>query len=372
MKAKFIIHGIDTGYPNGGMTLTMSAIAAIGGTVVTRLEGGKRGSKSFKKREEEYSRVMGVPVEIATSDDEVRQMCEDIDVLFALPFGNKVWPTFESALQGLSCKKVAFLLGSAESRRAPMFTKSKIWDARWSERPMIRDYMQSRRIVDPSKPYVVGCNVYDLKCALSSEEVTALKDPRNVISSARFGSFKGSDQVLKVLNELIKDERNHLDAWGWTPNEAGMSFLGMIKGIPEMKAMWDDTGHKVARGTYNAPQIPDIMRKARFAIDFTRGNGDGSIFGDGGLQYCQAEAIDWGAIPVCDSDFHRGEGWNSVMLLTGRDDVESAVRILKEELETWDPEAHARKVEAGRQYIRDNLNRDRFNASMSEILEKLS
>ena len=55
MKAKFIIHGIDTGYPNGGMTLTMSAIAAIGGTVVTRLEGGKRGSKSFKKREEEYS-----------------------------------------------------------------------------------------------------------------------------------------------------------------------------------------------------------------------------------------------------------------------------------------------------------------------------
>lgn len=371
MKAKFILHGIDTGYPNGGMTLTKCSIDAIGGSVITRLEGGKRNSKSFKKREEEYAKVMGVPVEIATSDDEFHQMCEGVDILFSLPFGNKVWPTFESALSGLTCKKVAFLLGAAESRRAPAFTKSKVWDAHWSERPMIRDYMQSRRIVDPNDPYIVGCNVYELKCPHTVEEVTAMKDPRNVISSARFGSFKGSDQVLKVFDELSKDDRNVLDAWGWVPHEAGMSFLGMIKGIPEMKQMWERTAHKIARGTYNAHQIPDIMQKARFAIDFTRGNGDGSIFGDGGLQYCQAEAIDWGAIPVCDSDFHRGDGWDSLMLLTKRDDVDDAVNLLKGELDNWDPESHARKVEAGRQYIRDNLSRDRFNASMKEVLDKV-
>ena len=371
MKIKFLIHGIDTGYPNGGMTLTTSAIGAIGGTVITRLPGGKRGTARFNKRVAEYESVMGVPVEIATSDEEFKEMCKDIDVLFALPFGNKVWPTFEETIGKLKCKKVAFLLGSAESKRAPNFTKSNIWSAYWSERPMIRDYMQSHKKTDKNKPYIIGCNIYDLKCPYSPEEITSRKDPRKVISTARFGSFKGSDRVLRVFDNLIKNPDYHLEAWGWTPNEAGMSFLTLIKTVEEMKEMWDSTGKKVAKGTYTADMLPSIMETARFAIDFTKGRGDGTIFQDGGLQYCQAEAIDWGVIPFCDSDFHKA-GFEEIMLLTDRENIEMSNQIIESALSTWDPDKHALTIQKGRDYIKNYLSRDRFNHSMQEVIRMIA
>lgn len=371
MNVKYILHGIDTLYPNGGMTLTMQAMKAIGGTVVTRMDL-KRGSKAFERKQKMCSSVMGSQVEIATNDDELIQLCEDADLIFVLPFGNKVWPNFEEVLFKLNAKKVSLILGAAETRRASNFVKSNVWHARWSERPMIKDYIQGRGLVDLKKPYVIGCNVYELSCPYTPEELTEMKIARSINTSARFGSFKGSAKLLETFAGLIEDPRNKIDAWGWSPNEAGISFLSLVKMKPEVLEIWNDVGKRIARGTYTPPMIPDIMKNTQFSLDFTKGTGDGTIFGDGGLQYCQAEAIDWGAIPVCDSNFHVGEEWKQLMVLVDRENPREAANIIQQELNSWNPELHIMRIEAGRKYIQENLNAERFNRSIFELLDILS
>ena len=371
MKIKFLIEGIDTNYPNGGMSLVKSAIAAIGGSVITRLPGAKL--RQVEKKLPQFKSVMQADVEVATTDDEVRQLCEDIDALFVVPVGNKKWPTFEEALGNLKCKKTIFILGTGEARRCPAMVKARIWDAYWSERPMIKEYMQGKGLVDKTKPYIVGNNIYELKCPYTVDELVAAKDIKYVISSCRFGSSKGSSHQLRVFDDLLKSGADvKMDAWGWLPNEAGMSFLSLIKTIPEMFAMWNTTGRQLARGAYTADQIPDFMKPARISIDLTDAKEDGNRFGDGGLQYGQAESIDWGALPFCDSNFYVGDQWDSIMLRLPRDNVKGISQKIQEELKTWDPEKHAKMIEAGRQYLRENLSRDRFNDSMKRVLDAIS
>ena len=371
MNVKYILHGIDTLYPNGGMTLTMQAIKAIGGSVVTRMDI-KRGSKTFERKQKMCSEVMGSPVEIATSDEELLQICENADVIFALPFGNKVWSNFEEVLGKLNAKKVSLILGAAETRRAANFVKSDIWHARWSERPMIKEYIQGRGLIDVKKPSVIGCNVYELSCPYSPEELTSMKESRSINTSARFGSFKGSDKLLQTFAFLKEDSRNKIDAWGWSPNEAGLSFYALVKKRNDVLEIWNDVGKKIARGTYTPPMIPDLMKSTQFSADFTKGKGDGTIFGDGGLQYCQAEAIDWGAIPVCDLDFHRGKEWGELMVLVDRENPREAANIIQHELNNWNSDQHIQRIQNGRKYIQENLNAERFNRSIHEVVELLS
>lgn len=371
MKIKFLIEGIDTDYPNGGMSLVKSAIAAIGGSVITRAPDAKQ--RYIDKKLPQFKKVMQADVEVATNDDEVRQLCEGVDALFVVPVGNKKWLTFEEALGGLSCKKIIFILGTGESRRCPGMVKSHIWDAYWSERPKIKEFMQGKGLVDKTKPYIIGNNIYELKCPYTVDELVVAKDVKSVISSCRFGSSKGSAHTLRIFDDIIKSGTDvKLAAWGWMPTEAGISFLSLIKSIPEMFEMWNTTGKLLARGAYTTDQIPDFMKSARLSIDLTAAKGDGNCFGDGGLQYGQAESIDWGALPLCDSNFYIGNEWDSMMLRLPRDDVKGISQLVQDELKTWDPHKHAQMIETGRKYLRDNLSRERFNDSMKRVLEAIA
>ena len=370
MKAKFLIQGIDTGYPNGGMSLFKFAIASIGGSIITRMPDAK--PSQVEKKLDQFKNVMQAEVEVATNDDEVRQYCNDADVVFVMPVGNKVWPTFEEVLGSVRAKKVVFILGTNETRRCPAFVKSRVWDAYWSERPMIMEYLRGRGIVDTKKPYIVGCNVYELKCPHTVDELVSMKNPNSVISSSRFGSFKGSGHILQIFDKLLSTTPTaEIDAWGWSPNEAGISFLSIIKSKPEMMKLWNSTGKQVARGPYRAETIPSFMSKARVSIDLTCGKGDGSYFGDGGLQYVQAESIDWGAIPFCDSNFYVGDEWSSFMMRQPRAYVDEIAGDISNLLQEWDPQKHAKMIEAGRNYIKENMSRERFNESINKVLTSI-
>jgi hypothetical protein len=328
--------------------------------------------RMIDKKIDQFRNVMKADVEVATNDEDIIRMCEDIDNLFVMPVGNKVWTTFEDVMNKLKCKKVVFFCGTGESRRCPAFVKSNVWDAYWSERPLIKEYMQSKNYVDKKKPYIVGCNVYELKCPYTVDELMSMKDTKSFISACRFGSSKGSSHALQVFDQLLKSGVDaNMAAWGWLPNEAGISFLSLIKSDPVMFDMWNDTGKKMARGAYTAEQIPEILGTARLSLDLTAAKGDGNRFGDGGLQYGQAESIDWGALPFCDSNFYIGDEWDTVMLRQPRDNISGIVNDVQDHLKTWNPEKHAKMIEAGRQYVRENMSRQRFNDSMNAVLTSI-
>ena len=125
------------------------------------------------------------------------------------------------------------------------------------------------------------------------------------------------------------------------------------------------------RSSYTAEQIPEILGGARLSLDLTAAKGDGNRFGDGGLQYGQAESIDWGALPFCDSNFYIGDEWDSIMLRQPRDNISDIVSTVQDHLKTWNPEKHAKMIEAGRQYVRENMSRQRFNDSMNAVLTSI-
>ena len=374
MNVCFILRSNSWKYAGGQRTLAANVCRVLGGTIVASTEikpKWRRHPELQLEAEQQASVQLGVPVVFAETDDEVVAACIDADAVFCIGFRAKKWPTFEDCLSRIKCKKVAFILATSETMNAGAFLRSRIWDAYWSERPMIREYLRAKGKVDASKPYTVGCNVYQPSCPLTAEQLVEHKEPRLVVSNSRFASMKRSAELLGVFDHLSRDPTLRLEAWGWKPNEGGFSFKELVKIIPERFDAWNRIGKHLAQGEYSADQVPGILSPARFAIDLTYMRGDGSRWGDGGLQYCQAEAIDWGTIPVCGSEFHLGAEWSSIMHLVPALDPKLPKLVYDIVTQRWDPAGHADMIERGREYIEKNLSFERFNASIAELVGSL-
>jgi hypothetical protein len=393
MKVKFITY--DTCFGNGAQTLAQNTLHHMTGNSnqgmiviapVEKKSTPEKTEKAKERRREKVRALFGKGVDVACDDDDVIELCKDVDALFVLMFINGVWPTFKECLDRIPVPKVIFSLGTQESRVCGDFYKRGSWDAWWSERPLIRDFNIKKGFVSKDTPYIVGCNVYDLTCPLTPQEAAERRNPQSLITNARWTTSKGAVPLLEMFNKLQLESPNlQMDAWGWKSNEGGISFFSMVKSVPERWEAWSRVS-KLARGTYSRKDIPHILgglekgTAPRFAVDLTNYKGDGTIWGDGGLQYCQAEALDWGSVPVVDRGFHQGDAWDKVLLRVPDSCLnEKAVTkgpalaawLQKEILPQWNVDEHAERIHLGRQYIKENLSLTRFNSSIDEIIEKL-
>lgn len=393
MNIKFLTY--DTCFGNGAQTLAQNTLRHVNGhpdkgmVVVAPVEPKTTPERTERAKERRRAKVrdlFGEGVEVACDDDEIVKACEGADAVFVLMFIKGVWPTAKECLERIKAPKVVFSLGTQESRVCGEFYRLGVWDAWWSERPLIRDYNIRRGFVTEDTPYIVGCNVYDLACKLTPDEVARNRDPRSIVTNARWTTSKGAVPLLAMFDTLVKSQNPpNMAAWGWNPVEGGISFYSAVKSRPDRWAAWGRVSH-IARGTYSRGDISRILggdgagTAPRLAVDLTNYRGDGSTWGDGGLQYCQAEAIDWGAVPVVDRGFHPGDGWDDVLLRVPEDCLDEdgltdgeklAVWLENVVLPRWDVKEHAERIHLGREYISENLSLKRFNQSIDEIAEKL-
>jgi hypothetical protein len=360
MKIKYLT--FESCGASGAMTLGNNITDHFGGQTIVVSHCTPR---SKPNRVKKFQKMWGPGVEVAASDDELVELCKDADIVFCLAFPQKTWPTAKETLQRIPAYKVLGSLGTQEINILGVrwFYKevASVFDCWWSERPLIRDFNISKGLCRPDIPYVIGCNVYRPACESTSAELVDERDPGEIITNARFSKGKGSDRMIPMFERLMGKGYN-CKAWGWKPKEGGVTFLGCVKSKPDMWEAWGRVAPKVAMGTYGPEDIPVMFRSARFAVDMTAWKGDGSLWGDGGLQWCQAEAIDWGCIPIVNRKFYQGDEWDTILhRVDSLDEVDAL-------LEGWDEAKHEEMIRKGKEYVRQNLSLQRFQDSMDEIV----
>lgn len=348
---------------SGAMTLGNHITDYLGGQVVVISHCSPRAKISRTKK---FQKMWGKDVLVAANNDEVVEYCRGADIVFSLAFPEKTWPGAKETIQRIDSYKVFGSLGTQEiniggvrhwyKEIAPLF------DCWWSERPLIRDFNIANGWCRPDVPYVVGCNVYSSRCESSVGEIMDTRDPKHIITNCRFSKGKGSHLMIPLFERLMGGGYR-CDAWGWNPKEGGLTFLGAVKTKPELWEAWKRVAPVVARGTYGRDDIPLVFRSAVLAVDMTAWRGDGSLWGDGGLQWCQAEAIDWGVVPVVNRKFYQGDEWDDIVFrVDSLDEVDGI-------LGAWDEDRHAEMIEKGREYVRQNLSLERFRQSIDQIVE---
>jgi hypothetical protein len=342
----------------------------------------ERTSRSRNRHREKLKLKFGEGVTVACSDQEVLDACEDANIVFSLFFMNNKWPTASDVFAKIKAPKVALGIGTHETRMCADFSRMPHWDAWWSVRPAIREHNLRKGFLDETTPHVMSCNVHDNVCKKTAVESSTERDPRYIISNTRFSTGKGAVQVLKMFDSLMqREDPPRLAAWGWSPDENGMSFFGAIKTKSENYDAWKRVV-PIMKGAYTRDQVPEILagngpRTApRFSIDLTFSKGDEIRWGDGGMQNCQSEAIDWGVIPIVDRRFYVSDEWDSIMYRLpekcygddGRPDGDLIANWVYDELlPGWSEEKHAEMIQAGRDYIDTHLSVKNFHDSMVEL-----
>jgi len=264
------------------------------------------------------------------------------------------------AISRIDSFKVLMCLGTNESRLPELrklYAKcSDQLDCWYSNRPLIRDFFVSKGIASKSIPYVVGINPYKMRDGKSG-----LGEREKVVTATRFASAKRSVEVIPTL--LKFHELGVPVTASYDPNEASFYFLGGVKNKPEVFAQWNalkDAG--ILQGHYTGSKLQEILSAARFSIDHTYMAGDGSIWGDGISQYCQSEAIDWGAVPVVNRKFYFGDGWDTIVHRV--DHPLESLDLYK----NWSPTQHAEMIARGREYVREKQSFEKFGAAIDEVI----
>jgi len=384
VKVKFITY--DSCFGNGAQTLAQNTINHLGGELIVVSLVGEKSKPSFTERAKTRQRqkvkdLFGQNVLVATTDEEILNFCSDADIVFVTMFIKNIWPNAEKTLGMIKAPKVVFSLGTQEFRPCGEFYRLKVWDAWWSERPLIRKFNIAKGFVKTDTKYVIGCNVYDLKCTLTPTEVTSQRDPLSLISSSRWSNGKGSIPLLDMYGELYDMGQFNLGAWGWNSDEGSMAFFSSVKSHPQRSEIWKKI-KPIIKGKYDRSNIPEIFggeNAPRFAIDLTKFKGDGTQFGDGGLQYCQAEALDYGSIPIVDRAFHPSDEWDKIIHRVpdacydakGNVDGVKLAGWISSLMKNWNFSEHVDRISLGREYIKKNLSIERFNQSMDELTKLL-
>jgi hypothetical protein len=318
-----------------------------------------------ERRRQKFVPIWGENVKIAIGVNEIVAACKDADIVF---LGLATWKAthpgaedeIAQAIDQIQSFKVLMCLGTNESR-LPELRKlyarcsSKI-DCWYSNRPLIRDFFVRKELVSKTTPYVVGINPYKMR-----DGESPVGERTKVITATRFASAKRSTEVIPTLLKFHEDGVPVTASYD--PNEASFYFLGGVKNKPDVLAQWNKLkAAGILQGHYTGVKLQEILSSARFSIDHTYMAGDGSLWGDGISQYCQSEAIDWGAVPVVNRKFYFGDGWDSIVHRV--DHPLETVELYK----NWDPIQHAEMIERGREYVRVNQSFEKFNAAIDNVL----
>lgn len=317
-----------------------------------------------ERRLNKFKPIWGDRLKVVIGNEEIVNVCNSYDIIFVTnlrPWGTKKIDEMYATLDRITAKKVMMCLASTEWRMKKTRPSLEYpgWDCWWSERPLIRDFYLEIGAVKKEMPYVTGCNVY------TPRETTPAPPGDRIIQAVRFQSNKRSPEILEGLS-LAYDEGLPIDAWAWDEKEGSMHWLGAVKMNPERYKSWkklEEAG--VFRGPYTTDDLDTVYANARFAIDHSASKGDGSLWGDGGLQYAQAEAIDRGVVPVVNRKFYIGDEWDAIMHRV--DHPSEVVELYR----NWDPQRHAEMIARGREYIKRDMSPARFTASIDEVTSRI-
>lgn len=335
-----------------------------------------------RKLKERYGENVKVVINKEEIIDAIREV--DPEVVFSLFFINGSWPDAEETFQEIGRmgkKRVVMGIGTQESRLCSQFTSMKAWDAWWAIRQNVLDHNKD---AIGSLPTVLGCNVFKRTCPLAPEELVEMQGsvPR-LVSNTRFSTGKGALAVMDILDDTAAAGWNS-EAWGWNMTESGISFYGAVKSDKGKWAQWEKLRSSgIVRGPYERSSVGNILKGARYTVDFTISKGDATTYGDGGIQHCQAESIDWGAIPIVHPDFYAGSGWDEIVLrppddcFTGKPGYRKPLgnkiaQWLQEKDKEWDPAGHVEKIKMGRKYLDEAVSKEKFLSSWFELKEKLN
>jgi len=370
---------------NGCLTLFKKCVDSIPNShAIFFNRDWKPKNKPYKTRDQELGSIFEKNQYTLTNEEETFvKTCNEADAVFFLSSIDKPYTQYYvDLINSLQTKKFLMIVGGSGMSRSRKHMTGIQWDGCWCLRQEIRDSHIRLKLIDKDLPFVMGPNPYQMKCPYTPEELVQYKNKNKIITNTRMSSFKNPDYMFDLISELSQQPRNIVEMWGIEEDEPGTpQFLRLFKCVPRRHQKWN-TLKSIRKGSYTPSDFEKIMLETSFAMDFTNNTTDAVRWNDGGLQYCQMEAIEWGVIPVCLSDFYVDEEFDSIMKRYpkleklkdpfgeySKEELEKIVNDIQKTMDELSDEEHIEYIRKGREYIQKNNSYQKLSDSIYKLIE---